>query len=70
MKEVIREKIIEIVNANIENGAVTAEQYDNDLSELGMDSICFIQIIVTLEGDYSCLIGRTYEVKRITMESS
>lgn len=54
MKEVTKEKILEIINANIENGAVTPEQYDNDLSELGMDSIRFIHIIVSLEEEFEC----------------
>lgn len=54
MKEVTKEKILEIVNANIVNVAVNAEQYDADLSERGMDSIRFIQIIVSLEEEFEC----------------
>ncbi|MFR1518921.1 MAG: acyl carrier protein [Clostridia bacterium] len=54
MKEVTKEKILEIVNTNIENGAITEEQYNNDLSELRMDSIRFIQIIVSLEEEFEC----------------
>lgn len=54
MKKVTKHKITEVVNANIDNGAVTSEQYDNDLSELGMDSIRFIQMIVSLEEEFEC----------------
>ena len=39
MNEVTKEKKLEIVNTNIENGAVTVEQYDSELSKLGMDSL-------------------------------
>ena len=56
MKKVTKEKIFEIVNTNMENGAATPGQYDNDLSELGMDSIHFIQIIVSLEEAFECEI--------------
>lgn len=56
MTEVTKERILEVVNTNLENesGAVTDEQYDADLSELGMDSIHFIQIIVSLEETFEC----------------
>lgn len=54
MKEAMKEKILEIVNTNIENGAIIQEQYDSDLTELGMDSLRFIQIIVWLEEEYEC----------------
>lgn len=54
MNEVTKEKILEIVNTNIENGAVTVEQYDSELTKLGMDSIQFIRIIVSLEEEFEC----------------
>lgn len=54
MRKVTKEKILEIVNTNIENESVTPKQCDNDLSELGMDSIRFIQIIVSLEETFEC----------------
>ena len=54
MNKVTKEKILEIVNTNIENGAVTVEQYDSELSKLGMDSIQFIRIIVSLEQEFEC----------------
>ena len=49
----IKEKIINIVNDNIENVDIIGhEQTDEDLSLLGMDSIKFISIVVALEGAF------------------
>ena len=56
MKEITVEKVIEILNANIENAEVTEDKLDEDLSELGMDSITFIKIIVALEEEFECEI--------------
>ncbi|HCL01602.1 MAG TPA: hypothetical protein DHW61_04170 [Lachnoclostridium phytofermentans] len=49
MNEVSVESIFEIVNINIENATIGIEQGDDDLSQLGMDSISFIKIVVALE---------------------
>lgn len=54
MKEITKSKIFEIVSENIDNDEIVAEQYDDDLLELGLDSIRFIQIIVTLEEEFEC----------------
>ena len=54
MKEITVEKVIEILNANIENAEVTEDKLDEELSELGMDSITFIKIIVALEEEFEC----------------
>lgn len=56
MKEITVEKVIEILNANIENAEVTKDKLDEDLSELGIDSITFIKIIVALEETFDCEI--------------
>lgn len=56
MKEITATKVIEILNANIENAEVTEDKLDEDLSELGMDSITFIKIIVALEEEFKCEI--------------
>ena len=42
----ILDKILKIVNDNIENGEVSSDKFDDELSALGMNSISFIQIIV------------------------
>jgi acyl carrier protein len=54
MKEITVEKVVEILNANIENAEVTEDKLDEDLSKLGMDSITFIKIIVALEEEFEC----------------
>ena len=57
MKKITKTKIIEIINLNVTNGVVlTIDQDNENLSELGMDSICFIQIIVSLEEEFECEI--------------
>jgi acyl carrier protein len=45
----IIEKIIEIVNSNIDKVTLTLDQVEVDLSQHGMDSITFIKIVVALE---------------------
>lgn len=56
MKEITATKVIEILNENIENAKVTEDKLDEDLSELGMDSITFIKIIVAVEEKFECEI--------------
>lgn len=56
MKEIAVEKIIEILNSNIENIEISIEQVNDDLSDLGMDSISFIKTIVSLEEEFECEI--------------
>lgn len=55
MKEVTIEKIVEIINAS-ENIDVEASQLDENLSDMGMESITFIQIVVNLEEEFECEI--------------
>lgn len=49
MKKTISEKVLEILNTNIENNVITPEQTEEDLPSLGLDSITFIRVIVALE---------------------
>ena len=55
MKEITKEKILEIVNS-VQDMEQTVDQCDNDLLELGVDSIKFIQIVVSLEEAFECEI--------------
>lgn len=55
MKEITKEEILEIVNS-VQDMEVTVDQCDDDLLELGLDSIKFIQIIVSLEETFECEI--------------
>ena len=52
--EVTKEKILEIINDIVQNETINSEQYDEDLSKFGMDSIRFIQIIISLEDVFEC----------------
>ena len=54
MKEIAVEKIIEILNENIESVEISQNALNQDLCELGMDSITFIKIIVALEEKFEC----------------
>mgnify|MGYP002522689569 FL=1 len=56
MKEATVEKVIEIINANIEKEEISYENIDKKLSDMGIDSIAFIQIIVALEEEFECEI--------------
>ena len=55
MKEVTVEDILNVINV-LDNIVVSTEQLEEDLSNLGMDSITFIQIIVGLEEMFDCEI--------------
>lgn len=56
----ILDKILEIVNGNVENFELTPDQYDTDLSLLGMDSINFITIVIALEEAFGIEIPDEY----------
>jgi phosphopantetheine attachment domain protein len=43
------DKIIQILNANLENTEITQDQMEDDLLAIGMDSIAFIRVLVALE---------------------
>ena len=49
------ENVIEVVNST-EKFEITTEQLEENLTDLGMDSITFIQIIVALEEEFECEI--------------
>ena len=49
MRKDIVDKVLIVLNANLESKEITFEQIEDDLSDLGMDSITFIRIIVALE---------------------
>lgn len=49
----ILNKILNIVNDNIENGEVSFDTVDDELTTMGMSSINFIQIIVSIEETFN-----------------
>lgn len=56
----ILDKIIEIVKGNVENLKLTPDQYDVDLSQLGIDSIKFITIVIAFEEAFGIEIPDEY----------
>ena len=56
MKKATVEKVIEIINATIEKEEISYKNIDKKLSDMEIDSIAFIQIIVALEEEFECVI--------------
>ena len=56
MKLVKMEDVLLIINSNIKEIELSQEQITESLTELGMDSITFIQTIVALEEAFECEI--------------
>ena len=56
MKVIDVNKVVEILNASIENAELSSDKVAADLTELGMDSIAFVQIIVAIEEEFECEI--------------
>lgn len=52
MNIISKDKILEIVNYNLEDTSIQIEQFDLELDTVGMDSITFIKIIVDLEESF------------------
>lgn len=50
------DKILTIINRNIKDAEITPSQIEDNLIDLGMDSISFIAIIVELEEEFDCEI--------------
>ena len=55
MKEIKLMDVINVINKS-ENLKLSASQSEDNLSELGMDSISFIQVIVQIEETFECEI--------------
>ena len=60
MRDDILDKVLKILNVNIENAKLTPEQMEDDVSTIGMDSITFIRIIVALEEEFDIEIPDEY----------
>ena len=55
MKKITTEEILRVINS-VDNITVSAEQTDESLIDLGMDSISYIQVVVGLEESFDCEI--------------
>ena len=62
MREDILDKVLKVLNANLENTEITFEQTEDDLSALGMDSIVFIRVVVALEEAFDIEIPDEYQL--------
>lgn len=56
MKAINIEKITEILNEVLENDKIMPNMLKFNLNDFGMDSIKFIQLILTLEEEFECEI--------------
>lgn len=56
MKQVTIEKVLEILNIIIVDREISFEHLNENLSQLGVNSIGFIQLIVALEEKFECEI--------------
>lgn len=56
MKPVTIESLLSLINDIIGDAHITSEQLNDDLSGFGMDSIMFIQVIVSIEEEFECEI--------------
>lgn len=55
MKKVEIDKILDIINKTVDL-YITSTQVDENLVDLGMDSIKFVQLVVSLEEEFECEI--------------
>lgn len=60
MRENILNKVLQILNANLETTENIHEQMEDELSVIGLDSITFIRIIVALEEAFDIEIPDEY----------
>lgn len=54
MKSINIERVVEIIDSKIKDFDVSIEHVNEELTDLGMDSITFISIIVALEEEFEC----------------
>ena len=59
MKRVTVNDVLRIINSNDNMEEITEDQFDANLTEMGMNSITFIQIVVALEEEFECEIPDT-----------
>lgn len=52
--EVTLEKVLDLIRENIEIEDISYLQLDEDLVQYGMDSMKFIQMVISLEEEFAC----------------
>lgn len=58
--DIIKKKVFDVINSNLEKVTIKQEHIDSDLTILGMDSIVFIRIVVELEEVFEIEIPDEY----------
>lgn len=53
MEQTIVDKILQIVNANLDDNKIEENMFSVKLGEIGMDSLAFIRIVVMLEEEFN-----------------
>lgn len=56
MKQVNLNDLLSLINSNLKDTTITVEKITQNLSELGIESITFIQIIIAIEEWFECEI--------------
>lgn len=60
MTDITQEEILEMVNQILQINGIEITDYNEDISTLGISSIDFIQIVVSIEETYSIEIPDEY----------
>lgn len=60
MREDILDRVLQILNSNLENIEITHQHMEDDLCDIGLDSIVFINVIVALEEAFDIEIPDEY----------
>lgn len=55
MEEINVEKIMEIVNRNLEGTTITLKQREVELEKFGLNSVSFVKMIVQIEDEFECM---------------
>lgn len=56
MKQITVEAVLTVLNGILIDRVITPYQANEDLSEYGMDSMLFIQMVVSIEEEFECEI--------------
>ena len=60
MIQVDKEKILKIVNDYFRGEKLTTDDYEKDLLTLGLDSIGFVKVIISVEETFDCELPDDY----------
>lgn len=55
MKEINVEKVMKIVNRNLEGTTITLKHQEVELKKFGLNSISFVNMIIQIEDEFECV---------------